>query len=167
MFVWRWNRVDEKLWKENRKENFFRVCLVGWRGRKINGGAQVFFSLGSPKCFLPKMERKLSEDEFFLDWQKCPCAHAFIYLFFSSPWAVSNVAFFFFGQHCLFFFFWAINCLFPFFFFYSFFFSFDFLGPEHDSSFFNWIFFFRDMIYIFLINLGDCSYLWLFVTFLF
>ena len=59
--------MDEKLWKENRKENFFRVCLVGWRERKINGGAQVFFSLGPPKCFLPKMERKLSEDEFFLD----------------------------------------------------------------------------------------------------
>ena len=24
-----------------------------------------------PRCFLPKIERKLSEDEFFLDWQKC------------------------------------------------------------------------------------------------
>ena len=28
-------------------------------------------------------------------------------------------------------------------------------------------FFFWDMICIFLINLDDCSYLWLFVTFLF
>ena len=42
--------MDGKLWKENGNENFFEVCLVRWRGRKINGGAQVF---------LPKMERKL------------------------------------------------------------------------------------------------------------
>ena len=104
VFVWRWNRIDRKLWRENGKNNFFGVCLVGWRERKINGGAQVFFSLGPPKCFLPKMERKLSEDEFFLDWQKCPCAHAFIYLFFSSPWAVSNVALLPFFCFALFFF---------------------------------------------------------------
>ena len=25
----------------------------------------------SSRCFLPKIERKLGEDEFFLDWQKC------------------------------------------------------------------------------------------------
>ena len=34
--------VEGKLWKENEKENFVRVCLVEWRGRKINFGAQVF-----------------------------------------------------------------------------------------------------------------------------
>ena len=124
MFVWRWNRVDVKLWKENRKKNCYRVCLVGWRGRKINGGAQVFFSLGPPKCFLPKMERKLSEDEFFLDWQKCPCAHAFIYLFFSSPWAVSNVAFFFFWATLPLLLLLSNKLPLPFFFFYSFFFFF-------------------------------------------
>ena len=37
VFVWRWNTVDENFWRENEKENFFRVFLVGWRGRKING----------------------------------------------------------------------------------------------------------------------------------
>ena len=34
--------MDGKLWKENGKENFFGVCLVGWGGRKINGGTRVF-----------------------------------------------------------------------------------------------------------------------------
>ena len=32
--------MDGKLLRENRKKNFFGVCLVGWGGRKINGGAQ-------------------------------------------------------------------------------------------------------------------------------
>ena len=58
--------MDEKFWRENRKNNFFGVFLVGWKGRKINSGAQVF-SLGPPKSFLSKMERKLNSDEFFLD----------------------------------------------------------------------------------------------------
>ena len=31
--------MNGKLWRENEKENFFKVCLIGWRGRKINGGA--------------------------------------------------------------------------------------------------------------------------------
>ena len=39
--------MDENFWRENRNENFFAVCLVGWRRRKING------------------KRKLSGDEFF------------------------------------------------------------------------------------------------------
>ena len=30
--------MDEKLWRENGKENFFGMCLVGEEGRKINGG---------------------------------------------------------------------------------------------------------------------------------
>ena len=32
--------MDGKLWGENRKKNFFELYLVGWGGRKINGGAQ-------------------------------------------------------------------------------------------------------------------------------
>ena len=28
--------MGEKFWRENGKENFFGVCLVGWGGRKIN-----------------------------------------------------------------------------------------------------------------------------------
>ena len=51
--------MDEKLWRENRRENFFGVCLVGWRGRKINSGAQVFSSLAHQNV-LSKMKRKLN-----------------------------------------------------------------------------------------------------------
>ena len=53
VFVWRWNRVDEKLWtlRENGKENFFGVYLVGGRGKKING---------RPKCFLSRLNKKFS-----------------------------------------------------------------------------------------------------------
>ena len=58
--------MDEKLWRENRRENFFGVCLVGWRGRKINSGVQVFSPLAHQNV-LSKMKRKLNEDEFFLD----------------------------------------------------------------------------------------------------
>ena len=57
VFVWRWNRNDKKLWRENRKENVFRVCLVGWGERKINSRERVLgcFLLGPTKNFLPKM----------------------------------------------------------------------------------------------------------------
>ena len=62
------------------------------------------------KIFSPKMERKLSIEEFFLDWQKYPYAYrllqvAFIYLFFFS---LGSCPFFLLlgnGQCCLFFFF--------------------------------------------------------------
>ena len=64
VLVWRWNRKDGKLWRENRKENVFRVCLVGWRERKINGGEWVpgCFLFRPTKKFLPKMGRKLGGD---------------------------------------------------------------------------------------------------------
>ena len=57
VFVWRWNRKDVKFWKENRKENVFRVCLVRWGERKINSRERVLgcFLLGPTKNFLPKM----------------------------------------------------------------------------------------------------------------
>ena len=32
----------EDFEKKIGKENFFEVCLVGWRERKINGGTQLF-----------------------------------------------------------------------------------------------------------------------------
>ena len=35
--------MDGKLWRENRKRNFFGVCLVMWGEKKINNGVQVFF----------------------------------------------------------------------------------------------------------------------------
>ena len=39
--------MDGKLWRENRKRNFFGVCLAMWGERKINNGVQVFFYPGS------------------------------------------------------------------------------------------------------------------------
>ena len=59
VFGRRWNRNDEKLWRENRKENVFRVYLVGWGERKINGGEQVSgsFLLGPTKKFLQNGEK--------------------------------------------------------------------------------------------------------------
>ena len=33
VFVWRWNKVDEKLWRENNRENEYCV-LFGWEGKK-------------------------------------------------------------------------------------------------------------------------------------
>jgi len=41
--------MDGKLWRENGKENFFEVCLVGWGGKKINCGPQVFSPLAHQK----------------------------------------------------------------------------------------------------------------------
>ena len=42
--------MDGKLWRENKKGNFFGVCLIGWR-RKING---------ENRCFLPSPTKKFS-----------------------------------------------------------------------------------------------------------
>ena len=53
--------MDGKLWRENGKKKLFEVFLVGWRGRKINGRPSVF-SLGPPKRFFPKLERKLKKE---------------------------------------------------------------------------------------------------------
>ena len=39
VFVWKWNRMDGKLWKEN-----FFECLVERGGRKINDGIHIFSS---------------------------------------------------------------------------------------------------------------------------
>ena len=57
MFVWKWNKVDEKLWKENKNENFL-VSLVRWEERKINSMTQVF-TLQAHQKVLSKIERKL------------------------------------------------------------------------------------------------------------
>ena len=48
------------------------------------------------KCFLPKMERKLSGDEFFLNWQKypCACAHGLLQFAFFFFIPCADIAFF-------------------------------------------------------------------------
>ena len=54
MFVWRWNMVDGKLWRENGKENFSKLCLVRWGGRKINDRTWMFSLRTHQKVFSPK-----------------------------------------------------------------------------------------------------------------
>ena len=88
VFVWRWNRVDGKLWRENRKGNFFGVCLIEWEGRKINGKTQVF-SPRTHKKVLPKMERKLGGESSWNELPKIPLTLEFTF-------QVSNVLAFFF-----------------------------------------------------------------------
>jgi len=46
--------MNEKFWRENKKENFFEACLVGWRGSKINGRVQVFSLQIHQKISSPK-----------------------------------------------------------------------------------------------------------------
>ena len=46
--------MDGKFWRENKKENIFRLRLVGWEEKKINGGAQVFSPQVHQKVFFPK-----------------------------------------------------------------------------------------------------------------
>ena len=62
VFVWRWNRVDEKLWKENKEEKYFGGCLVE-KGRGENDGGAY---LSPQKSFLFKIERKLGGDKSYM-----------------------------------------------------------------------------------------------------
>ena len=76
VFVWKWNRKDVKFWRENRKENVFRVCLVEWGERKINDGKPVpalgVFSLGPPKNFSPKWGENWEREAREMSFQKTP-----------------------------------------------------------------------------------------------
>ena len=118
-----------------------------------------------------KMERKLSGDKFFVDWQKCSytCAHGLLLklplflFFFLLLYAVSNVVFFFLGN---------VASSFYFIFFYSFFFSFDFLWPRHEFFFFFFFltrcdFFWGHVFYFYFNKFGwllfFCGYLSLFL----
>ena len=121
MFVWRWNKVDGKIWRENMNKNFFRECLVSWGGRKINGGAWMFFL---------QNREKTRWNAFFLDWQKYPCA-------FFLDWQKWPCA----STHGL-----RLVAFFLFFLFFLIFFNFYFLQPRCDSCccccFFFFFFFF-------------------------
>ena len=66
VFVWRRNRVNGKLWRENKNEIFFGVYLVGWGGRKINDRTQVFSPLAYQKVFSSKWRENLVGMNFFL-----------------------------------------------------------------------------------------------------
>ena len=93
--------MDGKLWRENRKENFFGMCLVEWGGRKISNGIQVFSPLTHPKVFFPKWRENSRKKLDIIFGQKCPCAiaHGLIHIvlhFFYSFSFLLDVAFFFF-----------------------------------------------------------------------
>ena len=94
---------------------------------------------------------------FFLNWQKCPCAHAHglrLFFFFRAYTCLSFLSFF------LFFFFFSLDSNVASFF--SFFFSFDFLGIGHAffKKKFKYTWFFSGHFF-FIINLGD----WFFFLF--
>ena len=114
MIVWRWNRVDGKLWKEN-----FFECLVGRGGRKINDRVQIFSSRAHQNG------KKIEWERIFSKLTKIPCTHCascLYFLFFSTGQYV--VLSFFFSilfvsfDFCLFFSFlffsWQYHCLFLF-----------------------------------------------------
>ena len=172
--------MDGKFWRENRKENFFEVCLVRWGGRKINGGIQVFSPRAHQKVFSPKWRENWSEKLGIIFRGKCPCtiAHGLHPCCFSSHF-FSSLTFLFFLLYvaCLllflfFFFFPPPRCCLPLLlsFFFSFFFSFNLLGRLVQFYFifllsFMFFFFRCDFFhghdFYFLINLGD----WLFFFF--
>ena len=76
VFVWRWNRKDKKFWRENRKENVFRVCLVKWGERKIIDRERVpalgVFSLGPPKNFSPKWRENWEREAREMSFHELP-----------------------------------------------------------------------------------------------
>ena len=100
--------VDGKLLRENGKENFFGVCLVGWGGMKKNSRALLFSPQAHQKVFSQKWRENRKEKMRLLNGQKCPYAirqipffFFFFFPFFVLSWAVASSFFFF-----LFFFFW-------------------------------------------------------------
>ena len=62
VFVWRWNRVDEKIWKKNKEEKYFGGCLVEKGRGEDDGGAY----LSPQKSFLFKIVRKLGGEKSYM-----------------------------------------------------------------------------------------------------
>ena len=144
--------------------------MFGWVEKKENKmwGPGVF-SLGTPKCFLPKMERKLSGDEFFLIDKN---VHVYVHNFFKLPLFLftkkKKVAFIFF---CLLP--WAVTLLcfslatLPLFLFLFFIFLFFFFWLSPGRPFF--FFFFPDNIALFfwVVTLPLLFFFFLFLFFFF
>lgn len=57
LFVWKWNKVDENLWRENRKKKKKLKCV--WLGgeRKIIMGVKCFLLRSTKKFSLPNREK--------------------------------------------------------------------------------------------------------------
>ena len=87
------------------------MCLVGWRGRKINSRIQVFSPRTYQKVFSPKWSKNWREKLGIIFGQKCPCAIAHglhprsfsSHFFFSSSWVLPS-SFFWVGLSSIFFF---------------------------------------------------------------
>ena len=96
VFVWRWNRVDGKLSRENRGENGFVCCLVGRGERNFCVGPSIFHS-GPHKTFLSKMERKEGRKVWGIWWYKITltfyCSNLPLSISFSSLVIWSSLSF--------------------------------------------------------------------------
>ena len=96
MFVWMWNKVNGKFWRENE----FVCCLVGRRGKKTFMWGLDIFQLGSHKICLFKMERELGGAFFFFGLLgniafSFIYIYIYIYIFLLISWAWCFVCFFF------------------------------------------------------------------------
>ena len=103
----------QKILERKQEEKLFGLYLVGWRGRKINSGIQVF-SLQTHQKVISKMERKLKGKIGHHFWTKMPMCnytwacprYSFYFSFFSFSFSflldVASSSFFFF-----FFIYWA------------------------------------------------------------
>ena len=94
--------MDGKILKENGKWNFFGVCLVGWKERKINSGIQMFFFLGPSKSVLPKSGKNWEGEVHEMSFQKYPSRWRlarcfFFFLFFLLTCLLLSSFFFFFS----------------------------------------------------------------------
>ena len=68
--------VDGKLWWENGRKTFWS-CMVGWEGKKINGGTQVFSLRAHQNVFSSKWRENWKEKLDIIFGQKCPYAIAY------------------------------------------------------------------------------------------
>ena len=129
----------------------FRNVFSWVEGKENKWWSSYVFSLNPSKCFLLKMERKLSEE------YVAPCAHfsSCLYFFFFLYPQGSKLHFSFLSFLSFFFFFFLSGQL-PFFFLFLF-----FLGSNIASLF---LFFGHD--FYFLINLGDCSFFCVVISYL-
>ena len=85
---WILERMEKKKERKWGGKTFWRVFDWEEEREKKCDGACVFFSSSSPKCFRPKMGRKLREGVWFVKWTKMPqllsyATLVFFFFFFS------------------------------------------------------------------------------------
>ena len=107
------------LWRENKKENFFRMYLVRWRGRKINNRVKVFSFLTHQNFFSPKNKEK-TEMKKLIKWvfkntlkiQVSNGLASYFFLSFFSSFVTDMLIFFFFATDVMVFIFYYFFLLF-------------------------------------------------------